>query len=112
MAKLVIDVWKTKHDNKETKIVDLTDEELQKALFVVQKRQLNVLQRIKIDNALEEALTKEATKRDFKLTSLALADNPKYSKNFKNKKPIIETITRSLYRKERQLEKEREANEK
>lgn len=108
MAKLDINVWKTKHDNKETPIDALTDEELQKALFVVHKRQLANLNRIKIDEALERSLKKEANKREKTLVSLDLADNPRYSKEFAKKKPIIDTITNSLFRKEKQLEKSKD----
>lgn len=104
MSKLEINVWKTKHDNKETPISELTEEELQKALFVVHKRQLGSINRLKIDEALERALKKEADKRKFVLVNLALADNPRYSKEYAKKQAIIETTTKSLLRKEKQLQ--------
>lgn len=111
MSRLEINVWKTKHNKKETPISEFTDEELQSALYIVHKRQLGNLHRIKIDDALERALEKEAKKRKVTLVSLALADNPVFSERFKKKKPIVETITGSLYRKEKQLQKLRENEE-
>lgn len=105
MAKKEINVWKTKHDNKETPISQLTVEELQRALIVVHKRQLASINRLKIDEALERALQKEATKRKTTLVSLDLADNPRYSKEYAKKKAVIVTVTNSLLRKEKQIEK-------
>lgn len=111
MTKLVIDVWRTRHNGKEVKIEDLSDENLQKSLHTIQKRQLETLRRIKINTALETALEKEAKKRNLQLKSLALADNPNYSKEYKVKGAIIKTVSNSLHRKEKQLLKEQE-NEK
>lgn len=105
MGKLEINIWKTKHDNKETPIEQLSNEEIQKAIFIVQKRQMTNLHRIKVDEALERALKKEAAKRQSTLISLDLADNPRYSKEYAKKKEIIQTVTNSLLRKEKQLEK-------
>lgn len=95
--------WKDSKTKEEKPLAELTLQELQEAMYVVQKRQLYSLTKLKVATSLENELLKEARRRKENLISLDLADNPSYSKEYKTKKEVIKTVHRSLIRKEKQL---------
>jgi hypothetical protein len=100
---LTIDQWKSKRTDKGIKFSEMTEDHLQKALYRVQIRKLKALHQLKVDNALEKGLLKEIKARKIEYKDLSLADNPRFSKEYADKKEVLKTLENSIKRKEKAL---------
>ncbi len=98
-----IDFWKSKRSERAIKFSEMSEDHLQKALYRVQIRKLKALHQIKVDSALEKGILKEIKARKIEYKDLSLADNPRFSKEYDEKKEVLKTLENSIKRKEKAL---------
>lgn len=95
-------------DGTEVPLSELTEEQLNECIKVINKRQIFVVLKLRKAIELEKALQTEAKKRSIKLETLELADNPQFRRAYSKNKELIGTVQRSLVRKENKLQREQE----